>query len=172
MDKSFETVLSENEKLIKKIAYGIGIPELQDSLVQAGRFGLHKAYLKFDKTKATKFSTFAYPYIKGEMLMELRDNKFAQHSSNKMLYIDDIALTDEQIQEDPEDIILRRELGEEVRAAVKKLSPIKVKLIMWFYFDGFSLTDIAKRLRVSRKRTSELHQEALTDLKFIIKHVL
>ena len=38
-----------------------------DDLMQAGRLGLHNAYQHYQKNSDTKFSTFAYKYIFGEM---------------------------------------------------------------------------------------------------------
>ena len=54
------------DPLIKKIAksfYGIEYEEL----MQVGRIGLYNAYNHYDKNSDTKFSTFAYQYIFGEM---------------------------------------------------------------------------------------------------------
>ncbi len=46
----------------------------KDDLYQAGMLGLAKAYKKFDERYDTKFSTFAYFYIKGEVCSYIRDN--------------------------------------------------------------------------------------------------
>ncbi len=46
----------------------------KDDLYQAGMLGLAKAYKKFDNTYNTKFSTFAYFYIKGEVCSYVREN--------------------------------------------------------------------------------------------------
>lgn len=61
-DKLIETF----DPLIKKIAknfYGIDY----DELIQVGRIGLYNAYNHYNKNSDTKFSTFAYQYIFGEM---------------------------------------------------------------------------------------------------------
>ncbi|MBR3523942.1 MAG: sigma-70 family RNA polymerase sigma factor [Bacilli bacterium] len=39
----------------------------KDDLFQAGYIGLIEAYNNYDSTKDTKFTTYAYPYIYGEM---------------------------------------------------------------------------------------------------------
>ncbi len=39
----------------------------REDLIQAGYLGLNKAYKSFDENKNTKFSTYAYGYIYGEM---------------------------------------------------------------------------------------------------------
>ncbi len=46
----------------------------KDDLYQAGMLGLAKAYTKFSNQYNTKFSTFAYFYIKGEVCSYIREN--------------------------------------------------------------------------------------------------
>ena len=69
-DKLIETF----DPLIKKIAnnfYGIEY----DELIQVGRIGLYNAYNHYKKNSDTKFSTFAYQYIFGEMYNLAIQNK-------------------------------------------------------------------------------------------------
>ena len=59
-------LFEECEPLIKSIAnkfYGID----KEDLMQAGKVGLLNAYKHYNKSSNTKFSTFAYTYIFGEM---------------------------------------------------------------------------------------------------------
>ena len=61
-----EQVVEDNSKLIYKIAtkfYGVS----KEDLYQAGMTGLIKAYQQYNPNPNTKFSTFAYKYIFGEM---------------------------------------------------------------------------------------------------------
>ncbi len=63
-----EQVVEDNSKLIYKIAsqfYGIN----KEDLYQAGVTGLLKAYEQYKPNPETKFSTFAYKYIFGEMYL-------------------------------------------------------------------------------------------------------
>ncbi len=46
----------------------------KEDLYQAGMLGLAKAYTKYNKNYDTKFSTFAYFYIKGEVCSYIREN--------------------------------------------------------------------------------------------------
>jgi RNA polymerase sporulation-specific sigma factor len=54
------------EPLIKSIALKFYNVEYDD-LIQVGRIGLMNAYKNYDKNSKTKFSTYAYKYIFGEM---------------------------------------------------------------------------------------------------------
>lgn len=60
--------------LIKKIAnkfYNVS----REDLIQVGVIGLLKAYQNFRDTSEAKFSTYAYPYIFGEMYQLVNSNK-------------------------------------------------------------------------------------------------
>lgn len=60
--------------LIKNIASKFYVPDKQD-LIQVGVIGLLKAYQNFKDTYNAKFSTYAYPYIFGEMYNLVNGNK-------------------------------------------------------------------------------------------------
>ena len=61
-----EELIKQNEKLIWKIANSFYGVDLED-LFQAGVLGILKAYKNYKKNGTTKFSTYAYDYIFGEM---------------------------------------------------------------------------------------------------------
>lgn len=61
-----ETIIQLHEKLIYKIATRFHDAELED-LYQAGVIGVIKAYNNFKDDGTTKFTTYAYNYIFGEM---------------------------------------------------------------------------------------------------------
>ena len=63
---NLETIIQLHEKLIYKIATRFHGAELED-LYQAGVIGLIKAYNNFKDDGTTKFTTYAYNYIFGEM---------------------------------------------------------------------------------------------------------
>lgn len=67
-----EQIISLNEKLIYKIANKFyDVPK--EDLYQAGVIGVIKAYKNYKRSQDTKFSTYAYNYIYGEMY-ELANN--------------------------------------------------------------------------------------------------
>ena len=61
-----ETIIKANIPLIKKIATKFYNASFED-LFQAGCMGVIKAYKNYQKNGNTKFSTYAYDYIFGEM---------------------------------------------------------------------------------------------------------
>ena len=65
--KSIEDVLIENERLVYSIINKFGSYQDKDDLYQVGMIGLINAYKNFDSSKNTKFSSYAYFYILGEV---------------------------------------------------------------------------------------------------------
>ena len=61
-----EQIIQLHEKLIYKIATRFHEVPKED-LYQAGVIGIIKAYNNFDKNSSSKFTTYAYNYIFGEM---------------------------------------------------------------------------------------------------------
>lgn len=86
MDKIEEKIIKENAGLIWKIAekfYGID----KKDLFQAGALGMVKAYRNYKKNGATKFSTYAYDYIFGEMYALANNKEIKVSKDLKRLYI-------------------------------------------------------------------------------------
>ena len=68
MDKVIEKIINESVGLIWEVAkkfYGID----KADLYQAGVLGIIKAYYNYRNDESTKFSTYAYKYIYGEMYL-------------------------------------------------------------------------------------------------------
>ena len=61
-------VIKECEKMIYKLASNYSMYSSVDDLYQAGCLGIIRAYENFDSSYNTKFSTYAYSYIIGEMI--------------------------------------------------------------------------------------------------------
>lgn len=67
-------IIMENEMLIYKMSQKFYGAEKED-LIQAGFLGLTKAYQTFNPEFQTKFSTYAYPFIYGEMYEAATGNR-------------------------------------------------------------------------------------------------
>lgn len=80
-----EQVIKENESLIYKLAYSISASSVED-LYQVGVIGVIKAYENYNPEYGTKFSTYAYSSILGEMRKYIRENKGIK-ISREMLYL-------------------------------------------------------------------------------------
>ena len=78
-----DLLVKDFEVLIKSISnkfYGID----KEDLIQAGKVGLINAYNHYDKNSNTKFSTYAYTYIYGEMYSLLLNNKMIKTNKDTL----------------------------------------------------------------------------------------
>jgi len=75
-------LILENQNLIYALTnYFKGYSNKED-LFQAGCIGMIQAYKKYDANKGAKFTTYATPYILGEMKKLIREDKNIKISSN------------------------------------------------------------------------------------------
>lgn len=74
MDEITKLII-DNEKLIYSIANYFKNYKSREDLYQAGCLGLICAYKKYDSSMNCKFTTYAYPYILGEMRKLVREDK-------------------------------------------------------------------------------------------------
>lgn len=67
MDETLSKLLIENQNLIYSIANYFKNYSNKEDLFQVGAMGFIKAYKKYDKSMNVKLTTYAFPYILGEM---------------------------------------------------------------------------------------------------------
>ena len=67
-------IILENENLIYSIANKFSKYKNKEDLFQVGCIGMIEAYKNFDKTKGTKFTSYAYQYIYGEISKFVRED--------------------------------------------------------------------------------------------------
>ena len=70
-----ENLIIDNTKLIYAIMKYFKNYNSKEDLFQAGCLGLVDAYKKFNPNMSCKFTTYAYPYILGEMRKLVREDK-------------------------------------------------------------------------------------------------
>ena len=68
-------LIKENSNLVYSVCSKYYNYAEKEDLYQAGMVGLINAYNNFDKSKNVKFSTYAFPYIVGEISKTARENK-------------------------------------------------------------------------------------------------
>lgn len=72
---SLDDVISQNKNLVYGICSKYSNYTDKEDLHQVGMIGLINAYKNFDSNKNIKFSTYAFPYIVGEVSKYVRENK-------------------------------------------------------------------------------------------------
>ena len=73
--EDIETLIMENKNLIYSITKYFDNYKNKEDLFQSGVLGLLAAYKNFDSSYNIKFTTYAYPYILGEMKKLVREDK-------------------------------------------------------------------------------------------------
>ena len=68
-------MIKNNQNLIYSIISCFSGFQDREDLFQVGCIGLIKAYKNYDKSFKTKFSSYAYPYIMGEIRKYIREDK-------------------------------------------------------------------------------------------------
>lgn len=75
MNEEITNLIMNNERLIYSIANYFKNYNSKEDLYQAGCLGLIIAYKKYNPSMNCKFTTYAYPYILGEMRKLVREDK-------------------------------------------------------------------------------------------------
>ncbi len=75
MTNELTDLIIENQNMIYKITHYFEKYASKEDLFQVGCIGLIKAYKKYDENFGAKFTTYAYPYILGEIRKYVREDK-------------------------------------------------------------------------------------------------
>ncbi len=87
-----EDIVKLNEWLIRSVASKFYYPEKED-LYQAGALGIMKAYQNYKNNGTTKFSTYAYEYVFGEMYQMVYKNQSIKVSKDILKSYQKIEMT-------------------------------------------------------------------------------
>jgi len=68
-------IYEDNQNLIYSLSNSFQNYQNKEDLIQVGAIGLINAYNNYDESYGVKFSTYAYPYILGEMRKLAREDK-------------------------------------------------------------------------------------------------
>lgn len=87
MNSDLSKIIHDNQALIYSVIKRFKKGEIDD-LYQAGCLGIIKAYQNYNNSKETKFSTYAYPFIVGEIYKLFTNNRNIHMSpmNVKLLY--------------------------------------------------------------------------------------
>lgn len=151
-----KSLVEENIKLVYS-CINKSFPSLigNEDVTQSGMFGLVKAANKFDESRGVPFSSFAYRYIRYEVLEYLKRCKkgYCEVSLSEPVAGEDEGLTLEDTLSDPTDKfddLIANELCQklEVIATEREREIISLKL------EGYKNIDISKKLGISKQNVS------------------
>ena len=166
--KEQEELVTKNLGLVHHLVNKLGVaPSDYDEIVSIGILGLVKAAVTFDKSKGSKFATYASNCINNEIFMYFRKaNKYAN-----VISLDDLIATDKDgnetiladLIEDPDsnfvDGIAEREILSKYINIILNLLKPKERLVMLYEMAGVTQSDIAKILKLSQSYISRLMEK-------------
>ena len=159
--------IKENKGLVVDIArklHNCGVDT--DDLIQVGMIGLMQAVERFDKSNGTKFSTFAYHYIRGFMLREIRNNRVQRGQSEQWGIDDEGKPFDTADKRNPE---YSAETMDMLCTLLPRLNEQERKVItMRFGLNdrmGMTQAKISELLGVSKQRVEQVEQKALLKMR-------
>lgn len=141
--------------------------EIED-LEAAGRLGVFLACREYMRSAGMRFDVYAGKRIQWSMLDEINRNA-ARFQNTKSL--DDKEQTDFGVPESltetktGEQLSIRKQIGEALRKFVKTLPWKERKVLRLIYFEGWTLTAVAKEMGYSIRYIGMLRDQALLRLK-------
>lgn len=189
--KSRTLLLEGNLRLVQAVVsrFAFTVKDRED-LIQAGTLGLINAMEHFDFQRGVPFGTYAFPFIKGEVIKALAEMKgqrkgFYRQKLTELSQKDGSfrfsagnPLSIEELTEAAENIAFADPLAEEEFSAVEeRLSLEKAvsrlgygeKLLLYYrYIAGKSQKEVGNILRLSQTRISRKEKEILAKLREMI----
>lgn len=101
----------------------------------------------------------------------LDDMLFPDSSSDSAITLEDIIEASDE-NANPESIVIRNEIIEKIKEAIKELPEKELQVIMLYYHEELTLKEIGAVLNVTESRVSQLHARALELLKEKLKPFL
>lgn len=153
---------------------------LRDDLMAAGTYCLHRT-LSREMTRGPAFVAYLKIRIHGALIDELRAQDWLSRSARKaesgrpepndrrlIVSLEELPSRGADLvapTEDVDFVIDRHERLVTILGAVDALPDRQRRLIRMVYFEGMLLKDVARRLRLSTARVSQLHAQAMSILK-------
>lgn len=154
-----EKLVIENEKLVYYAVknFQINYPEEFKDIICIGKIGLIKAALNFDASKSNKFSTYAIPSIKNEVLMYLRNLKKKRNTISLEELEDMIPNVGKNFLEIQID---REECIDSISIILNVLKPMH-RIVILYDISGLKQLDISNILNISRSYVSRIRNNAV-----------
>lgn len=158
--KDFDYWVNKFTPMIHSIIKNLNIYKDHDEYFHCGIHGLYEAYRLYKPGK-TSFSTFAYPYIRGRILNQLRKN--IDREEREVHVEDDIFVYLLQTRE--KNPVEKKFF---IKQGVEHLKADLREIIILHYFNGFSLKEIAEKMNMSYPTVKRKHKEALQKLRIYL----
>lgn len=159
----FESVLMQYEPMISATLRQLNIYRNHEQFRQAGRIALWQAWNRYEEGKG-HFAPYASRSIRGAMLDILKsDHKFETHVVQTE---DDLLSTFIEQEGEP---FVDTAWSESLEEAIDQLTESERELIQWFFVEGFSQAECAKKANISVAGIKKKRERMLVKLRKILK---
>lgn len=133
-----------------------------DDLVQEGFLGLKKAYKNFDPSKNVLFHTYAYYWVKKQILEYIKNNK-----KLNLTNFDEVGLENLSYEENFD----HQQYKENNKINFKKdtIDELEQKVLDLNFNKNLPLDKISKELNIPRERVRQIYNKALRKIKINTK---
>jgi RNA polymerase sigma factor for flagellar operon FliA len=181
------------ERIAHKTAATYGLPAGVDTddLISCGVLGLAEAFERYDDTRGVAFEAYAIPRVRGAIIDAIRASDWVPRKARQrsrmtgepvavLVSMDQSRSTDDGERSGAERIVdksavepgaelLAAEDRRELMGALNRLPERERMIVTLHYFEKVALQDIAKSLKVTESRVSQLHTRALRMLRAAIE---
>lgn len=158
--RSVRQIEKEYHKAVSELQYELGEKPSEDMIAE--RLGVSPE--EFEETSLKLQSSRNY-------ISSLDDMLFTDSSSDSTLTLEDMIEAPAE-STNPETIVIRNEIIEKIKEAIKELPEKELQVIMLYYHEELTLKEIGAVLNVTESRVSQLHARALELLKEKLKPFL
>lgn len=159
--ENFEEILTQYEPMISATLRKLHIYRDHENFRQAGRVALWQAWTRYDNTKG-HFAPFASRSIRGAMLDLLRaESRVDEH----------VVQMEDDILEVLNDVIKREDelWSDHVAEAFHVLNADERSFIHWYFVEGLSQTECAKRAGISVAGIKKRRERLLVKLRDVLQ---
>lgn len=134
--------------------------EFSDDLQSEGTLALLLCSRRFDASNGASFKTFAYRRVRGAMQDTYRLSRLMGRQRGERMRRSPVSVL-EQIRS----FGIAPDLRVHTRELIQSL-PLRLRaVVMWHYFADVDLADVALRLGLTPSRVSQLHKEAIRQMR-------
>lgn len=155
-----EQIILLNYGIVFSVMQKLSIPVSDEDMFQTGIIGLLKAINTFDFSKGYQFSTYAFPVVRNEILMEFRKIKKSVNASFSL--DDNVDIGDGESVSYAEMIADRKDYEENTvnsmlaQQIFEELSPREQRIFIMFFVEGKTQREISEALGITQSYISRI----------------
>lgn len=155
-----EQIILSNYSIVFSVMQKLSIPASDEDMFQTGIIGLLKAINTFDFSKGYQFSTYAFPVVRNEILMEFRKIKKSVNASFSL--DDNVDIEDGESVSYAEMIADRKDYEENTvnsmlaQQIFEELSPREQRIFIMFFVEGKTQREISEALGITQSYISRI----------------